>query len=79
MSGPDCALVSASFKHLLGTSLKSCALTRGIQREYSSKPLNHSIVKRILVFHAGRYRHIFINKKFFICSDFRQKKGSRKF
>ena len=28
---------------------------RGTQREYSSKPLKHSIVKRILV-----YRHIFI-------------------
>ena len=26
------------------------ALVRGTQREYSSKPLKHSIVKRILVF-----------------------------
>ena len=26
------------------------ALTRGTQREYSSKPLKHRIVKRILVF-----------------------------
>ena len=27
-----------------------CRKLRGIQREYSSKPLKHSIVKRILVF-----------------------------
>ena len=32
---------------------------RGTQREYSSKPLKHSIVERILVL-KGRYRHIFI-------------------
>ena len=42
---------------------------RGTHREYSSKPLKHSIVERILVFFS-RYRHIFIPKKFFICSDF---------
>ena len=27
-----------------------CYFARGTQREYSSKPLKHSIVKRILVF-----------------------------
>ena len=32
---------------------------RGTQLEYSSKPLRHSIVKRILVFKRS-YRHIFI-------------------
>ena len=40
---------------------------RGTQREYSSKPLKHSIVvhfKRILVFEPGRYRHIFVLKSF---------------
>ena len=36
---------------------------RGTQREYSSKPLKHSIVQR-------RHRHICIPPKFFICSDF---------
>ena len=35
------------------------ANVRGTQREYSSKQLKHSIVKRILVF-KSRYRHIFI-------------------
>ena len=30
--------------------LKDCNDIRGTQREYSSKPLKHSIVKRILVF-----------------------------
>ena len=35
---------------------------RGTQREDSSKPLKYSIVERILV--NGRYRHIFIPKKF---------------
>ena len=34
------------------------------QREYSWKPLKHSIVERILVFEPGRYRHIFILKIF---------------
>ena len=29
---------------------KDCNDIRGTQREYSSKPLKHSIVKRILVF-----------------------------
>ena len=29
---------------------ESSSLIRGTQREYSSKPLKHSIVKRILVF-----------------------------
>ena len=29
---------------------KDAPLSRGTQREYSSKPLKHSIVKRILVF-----------------------------
>ena len=31
-------------------SLSLLRLSRGTQREYSSKPLKHSIVKRILVF-----------------------------
>ena len=35
------------------------SLIRGTQREYSSNPLKHSIVKRFLVFN-GRYGHIFI-------------------
>ena len=35
-------------------------LNRGTQREYSSQPLKHSIVKRILVFKRYRHRHIFI-------------------
>ena len=30
--------------------LLSCLWFRGTQREYSSKPLKHSIVERILVF-----------------------------
>ena len=34
-------------------------IIRGTQREYSLKPLKHSIVQRILVLN-GRYRHIFI-------------------
>ena len=42
---------------------------RGTHREYSSKPLKHIIVERILVFFS-RYRHIFIPPNFFICSDF---------
>ena len=42
---------------------------RGTQREYSSKPLKHSIVKRILVLN-GKYKHIFIPYNFFIRSDF---------
>ena len=29
---------------------KSVVVVRGTQREYSSKPLKHSIVKRVLVF-----------------------------
>ena len=33
------------------------AVIKGTQREYSSKPLKRSIVKRILVFN-GRYWHI---------------------
>ena len=28
----------------------ACAIVRGTQREYSSQPLKHRIVKRILVF-----------------------------
>ena len=34
-------------------------LNRGTQREYSSQPLKHSLVKRILVFKRYRHRHIF--------------------
>ena len=41
------------------------------QREYSSKPLKHSIVKRILIF-KGRYRHIFIPQKIFHLFGFRK-------
>ena len=37
---------SAGAHHLMG----SCLTSRGTQREYSSKPLKHSIVERILVF-----------------------------
>ena len=40
---------------------------RGTQRKDSSKPLKHSIVKRILVRQIWAY---FIPKKFFICSDY---------
>ena len=32
------------------TPLVTCNMIRGTQREYSSKPLKHNIVKRILVF-----------------------------
>ena len=35
------------------------SLFRGTQREYSSKPLKHSIVK-VFKYLKGRYRHIFI-------------------
>ena len=37
---------SAGAHHLMG----SCLTSRGTQREYSSKPLKHSIIERILVF-----------------------------
>ena len=38
-------------------------------REYSSKPLKHIIVKRVLVFKRWIWAY-FIPYKFFICSDF---------
>ena len=41
---------------------KNCTSSRGTQREYTSKPLKH--------YFNGRYRHIFIPSKFFVCSDF---------
>ena len=50
---------------------------RGTQREYSSKPLKHSIVKRVLVFKQWIWAY-FIPYKFFICSDFRSKISARK-
>ena len=70
-----------------------CNITRGTQLEYGSKPLKHSIVKRILVLN-GRYIyplkmfHQFafpscdpkiIGIKTYLFETFSQKKGSRKF
>ena len=40
------------------TFRKQHSVFKGTQREYSSKPPKHRIVKRILVF--KRHRHIFI-------------------
>ena len=46
-----------------------CSVIRGTQRGYSSKPLKHSIVKRVLVFKQWIWAY-FYPYKFFICSDF---------
>ena len=43
--------------------------SRGTQREHSSKPLKHSIVKRVLVLKRWIWAYFF-PYKFFICSDF---------
>ena len=59
-------------EHLIGSSCnrqKANESFRGTQREYSSKPLKHGIVKRVLYLNGG-YGHIFIPYKLFICSDF---------
>ena len=45
-------------------SVVTIRLSRGIQREYSSKPLKHSIVN-VFYYLTGRYRHIFIPQKTF--------------
>ena len=42
----DCEKV----KEIHGLVIHSYLKIRGTQRQYNSKPLNHSIVKRILVF-----------------------------
>ena len=65
------ARFNAVFHNRLRFMLNVClTVIRGTQREYTSKPLKHSIVKRVLVFINGGYGHIFIPYKFFICSDF---------
>ena len=43
---------------------------RGTQREYSSKPLKHSFVKRISVFKRQIQAYFYPRKTFFIFSDF---------
>ena len=42
--------VKCVIKCVINEQYNRWSLSRGTQREYSSKPLEHSIVKRILVF-----------------------------
>ena len=39
-----------TMKSLSASAVQEIKVARGTQQEYSSKPLKHSIVKRILVF-----------------------------
>ena len=46
----SCVVHGPIYSRFMGCTVNGFLFIRGIQQEYSSKPLKHSIIERILVF-----------------------------